>query len=377
MARGLHRFAGNLVRIPSSVFGRIFLCSSLAAGVLAGHWLLSPVHGSALAQAARQANPAPELLPAPRLLSPVTARSAAIRPEPSAAPAPKPPPKPREGFENTLLVGIDRRPDGKGAGLADTILVARFEKASGHAGIISIPRDLWVTIPGYGDNRINTVPVVAARSKRSPIELFSRVIEDTLGLPVAHGIFIDLGLFERSVDLVGGVEVDVACPIQDVFHDTRVDGGRRKLELAAGRALLDGPTAAMYVRSRHGRSDFGRSRRQQAVLLGLRERVLAREGIGRLPELLSELESSIYTDLRRYELLELGRRVLSLERRKLHGLVLAPPLSVAHATDDGKAVLLPDRPAIEQAIVALASAPPPGEALNVACPPADAALRRR
>jgi polyisoprenyl-teichoic acid--peptidoglycan teichoic acid transferase len=368
------------VRIPASVFGRIVLCFSLVAGVLAGHWLLSPVHGSALAQDARRANPPLELPAAPRLLAPPAARSAAIRPEPSAAlapPPPKPPAKRAGGFENTLLVGIDRRPDGKGAGLADTILVARFERASGHAGIISIPRDLWVTIPGYGDNRINTVPVVAARSKQSPIELFSRVIEDTLGLPVAHGIFIDLGLFERSVDLVGGVEVDVPCPIQDVFHDTRVEGGRRKLELAAGRALLDGPTAAMYVRSRHGRSDFGRSRRQQALLLGLRERVLAREGIALLPELLSEVETSIYTDLRRYELLELARRVLALDRGKLHGLVLAPPLSVAHATDDGKAVLLPDRPAIEQAIVALASAPPPGEALNVPCPPADAALRGR
>jgi hypothetical protein len=133
----------------------------------------------------------------------------------------------------------------------------------------------------------------------------------------------------------------------------------------------------MYVRSRHGRSDFGRSRRQQAVLLGLRDRVLARDGIQLLPALLGEVESSVYTDLRRYQLFELGRRALALDRDKLHGLVLAPPLTVAHATDDGKAVLLPDRPAIDQAILALASAPQPGEALKAPCPPADAALRGR
>ena len=356
----------------------------LALGVLtlSARWLVSPIHGNAFAESAEAAR-RDEPVPRPRLLAalPLPEASASSAPPASAAPSGKPPPLPTApkslGFRNTVLVGIDRRPDARGAGLADTIVVAMLDSTRGQAALVSIPRDLWVTIPDYGDDRINVVPNVALRSKRDPIQLLSRVIEDTLGLPVSHGVVIDLGVFERSVDAVGGVEVTVPCPIIDSFHDERVPGGRRKLDLAAGVALLDGPTAAMYIRSRHGRSDFGRSRRQQAVLLGLRDRVFSSDGWTLLPDLLGELEASIHTDLRRYELLDLARRALSIDRKNLHGLVLAPPLTVAHATDEGKSVLLPDREAIDKAIAALPTAPPPGEPPTQVCPPADAALRGR
>jgi LCP family protein required for cell wall assembly len=246
---------------------------------------------------------------------------------------------------------------------------------SGHAGVISVPRDLWVTIPDYGDDRINVVPTAAKREKKDMLELFSRVIEDTLGLRIEHAVVVDLGVFERTVDVVGGVEVDVPCPIVDSFHDGRVPGGRRKLELAAGPATLDGPTAAMYVRSRHGRSDFGRSRRQQAILLGLRSRILESDGWTLLPTLFDEVEKSLSTNMTRFELLELARRALDVDRSRLHGLVLAPPLTIGHRTEDGKAVLLPDRAALDRAIEGLFAAAPPGDPPTAVCPPADAALR--
>jgi LCP family protein required for cell wall assembly len=250
-----------------------------------------------------------------------------------------------------------------------------FDEASRQAGVISVPRDLWVTIPDYGDDRINVVPTAAKRGKMDMLELFSRVIEDTLGLRIEHAVVVDLNVFERTVDVVGGVEVDVPCPIVDSFHDARVPGGRRKLELAAGPATLDGPTAAMYVRSRHGRSDFGRSRRQQAILLGLRSRILESDGWTLLPTLFDEVEKSLVTNMTRFELLELARRALEVERSRLHGLVLAPPLTTGHLTEDGKAVLLPDRAAIDAAIAGLFSAAPPGDPPIAICPPADAALR--
>jgi LCP family protein required for cell wall assembly len=283
----------------------------------------------------------------------------------------------KKRWESTLIVGLDRRPDARGAGLADTLLVAVFDEASGHAGVISVPRDLWVTIPDHGDDRINVIPTVAKRLKHDPLELFSRVIRDTLGLPVDHVVVVDLGVFERTVDLVGGVEVDVPCAIVDSFLDDRVPGGRRKLDLAAGRAALDGPTAAMYVRSRHGRSDFGRSRRQQAVLLGIRDRMLESDGFTLVPTLFDEVEKSVVTNFKRIELLDLARRALDIDRSRLHGLVLAPPLTTAHRTEDGKSVLLPERPSIDLAIAGLFSADPPGDPPSGVCPPADAALKNR
>jgi polyisoprenyl-teichoic acid--peptidoglycan teichoic acid transferase len=347
-------------------------------GFLAGSWLWAPVGRAELEPPALLA---PTALPklAPRPATDVVSAIPTLPPSgaPRAQALVPPPLGVKKTWESTLIVGVDRRPDARGAGLADTLLVALFDEASGHAGVISVPRDLWVTIPDHGDDRINVIPTVARRTKQIPLELFTRVIRDTLGLPVEHVVVVDLGVFERTVDLVGGVEVDVPCAIVDSFLDDRVPGGRRRLELGTGPATLDGPTAAMYVRSRHGRSDFGRSRRQQAVLLGIRDRVLESDGFALVPTLFDEVENSVVTNFKRIELLDLARRALDLDRTRLHGLVLAPPLTLVHQTEDGKAVLLPERPAIDEAIAGLFSAAPPGEPKGAVCPPADAALKGR
>lgn len=349
----------------------------IAVGCFAGRWLSAPVGRAELEIPVAAAASAPPKL-APRSVAlgvtSVSASAAPAKPNPPSVRAV--PPSPPRSWKNTLIVGLDRRPDARGAGLADSLVVAVFDGASGHEGVISVPRDLWVWIPDHGDDRINVIPTVAKRLKKEPLALFGRVIEDTLGLPIDHAVVVDLAMFERTVDVVGGVQIDVPCPILDSFLDDRVPGGRRKLELAAGEATLDGPTAAMYVRSRHGRSDFGRSRRQQAVLLGLRERVLESDGWMLLPMLYDEVEKSLVTNMKRFELLDLARRALELDRSRLHGLVLAPPLTTGHKTEDGKSVLLPEREAIDHAIASLFSAPPPGAREPAACPPADAALRR-
>jgi hypothetical protein len=142
-------------------------------------------------------------------------------------------------------------------------------------------------------------------------------------------------------------------------------------------ATLDGPTARTWRRSCHGRSDFGRSRRQQAVLLGIRDRVLESDGFTLVPTLFDEVENSVVTNFKRIELLDLARRALHLDRTRLHGVVLAPPLTLTHQTEDGKAVLLPERRAIDEAIAGLFSASPPGDPIAGVCPPADAALKGR
>lgn len=276
---------------------------------------------------------------------------------------------------NFLVIGLDRRADGTGPALADTLVVVVLDERSRHVGLISLPRDLFVSIPDAEADRINTVYQVARRSQRDPLALMSRVVEDTLQLPLEHAIALDLGVFERAVDAVGGVDVDVPCPIRDDFVDSRVDGGRRLLDVDAGPQHLDGVTAAMYVRSRHGRSDFSRARRQQAVLRGV-QRALSGAGVLRLPELWSAFESSIETDMKRATLLALSRRALGLDPAELHGLVIGSEHVHGYRTPDGKAVLLPDYEAIDQALATLFSAPSPGvRPAQAACEPKDAALR--
>lgn len=275
---------------------------------------------------------------------------------------------------NFLIIGLDRRPDGSGPALADSLVVVVLDERSDHVGIVNVPRDLLVDIPDGPSDRINTVYQLARRSKRDPLALLSRVVEDTLALPIEHALALDLGVFERAVDAVGGVDVDVPCPLRDNFVDLRVDGGRRLLDVDAGRQHLDGVTAAMYARSRHGRSDFSRTRRQQAVLLGV-QHALNGVGVLKLPELWSAFESSIETDLRRIELLALAKRAASVEPTHLHGLVIGHGHVRGHRTGDGKSVLLPDYEAIDAALSKLFSAPSPGaRPAHAACEPKDAAL---
>jgi LCP family protein required for cell wall assembly len=239
-----------------------------------------------------------------------------------------------------------------------------------------VPRDLYVEIPDVGFDRINTVYNVARRAKLDPLRFLQRVVSDTLKLPIEHALALDLGVFERGIDALGGVDVQVPCPIADRFIDSRAPDGRRVLDVSEGLQRMDGVTAAMYVRSRHGRSDWNRARRQQAVLLGLRHELETLGGLSKLPSLWDALEASVQTDLRRIELFALARRALAIEPSHLHGLVLGAGETRGLMTSDGRAVLVPDSAAIERALSGLFSAPSPGTAPPGAkCAPKDAALR--
>jgi anionic cell wall polymer biosynthesis LytR-Cps2A-Psr (LCP) family protein len=130
----------------------------------------------------------------------------------------------------------------------------------------------------------------------------------------------------------------------------------------------------MYVRSRHGRSDFHRARRQQAVLLGV-QHALGGIGMLKLPELWSAFESSVESDMRRIELLALARRALSLDASHLHGIVIGHEHVQGLRTPEGKSVLLPSYEAIDASLAKLFSADSPGVRPKLAvCEPKDAAL---
>lgn len=322
-----------------------------------------------------ESGPAPQRVVAVAAPLPLPSASVAIEPPPA------PPVKAKQArtpaltnTRNFLVIGLDRRPDGTGPALADSLVLVVLDESSRHVGLVSIPRDLYVDIPESGTDRINTVYQVAKRTHREPLELLSRVVEDTLKLPIEHALALDLGVFERAVDAVGGVEVQVPCAIRDNFVDARAESGRRLLDLDEGKHHLDGVTAAMYARSRHGRSDFHRARRQQAILLGV-QRALSGLGVLKLPDLWSAFESSIETDMRRVELLSLARRGMSTEPTHLHGLVIGRDHVEGFRTPDGKSVLLPKYDVIDASLTKLFSAPSPGvRPEHAVCEPKNAAL---
>jgi LCP family protein required for cell wall assembly len=277
--------------------------------------------------------------------------------------------------DNYLLVGVDRT-WGRQWGRADTLLVAVFDDDTDHVGLVSIPRDLHVDVPGHGPARINATLRIATNTDQDPVELIGRVVSDTLAMPIHHVVVADIESFERTVDQVGGVTVDVPCPIQDNFIDRREPSGRRLLDVLAGRQHMDGRTAAMYVRSRHGRSDWDRARRQQAVLLGLRRRIGDMGPTEWIPILAEALDRGVTTTMSRLELIGLGRRVSRLAPERMHGLLLGRREVSGYRTPEGRSVLLPDFDAIDRALAGLFDAPAPGlRPERAQCPPADAALR--
>jgi LCP family protein required for cell wall assembly len=344
------------------------LCS--LAGLRFAAWLYAaPAQDPALVQPAKPQSALALTVKAPPLAPSV----------PRAAPSSAPPRVQRvktpalENTDNYLLLGIDRRADGKGAMLADTIIVLVLDRVSGHVGLVSVPRDAYVDIGDGNFARINTVLQAARRSGKDPLEQGKRVVGDTLALPIRHALTLDLGVFERAVDELGGVTLNVPCPIRDRFVDTREPTGHRWLDLDAGEVRLDGATAALYVRSRHGRSDFSRARRQQAVLLALRAELESAGGLSRLPALWEVFEHSVHTDLRRYQLFDLARRVLAAGPERLHGLVLNHPHVRPLRTEDGSSVLEVDGEAVAEALGKLFSTGLPGAPAGP-CPPKDVAL---
>ena len=253
---------------------------------------------------------------------------------------------------NILALGIDARPDeSPDRARSDTLLVASIDPVTKTAALISFPRDLWVEIPGYGENRINV-----AHPLGGP-KLAAQTIERNFGLKVQHWARVDFRGFEQLVDALDGIIVDVERPVKDDEYPTD-DYGAIRIYIPPGPQWMHGQTALHYARSRHGDNDFGRMRRQQQVLLAMRDRALSLNVLPKVPTLLALAQKTVATDLGPTELLALAKLGWELDRARISTLVIdaqyATPMTV-----QGADVLVPNRPAIRQAIAqALAGGPP-------------------
>lgn len=282
---------------------------------------------------------------------------------------------PLKNTQNYLIAGLDRRPDNPGSGLTDTLIVIAIDNETGRVGLISVPRDTAVEIPKHRVHRINAAYALAGARGENALAALKLAVGDFLALPIEHVIVVDIAVFEQLVDAVGGVTVDVPCPIVDNFVDGRTSDGRRWLDVEAGQVRMDGITAAMYVRSRHGRSDFSRARRQQAVLSAIHRELLGIGSLGHLADVWSTVERNVATDLKRYELFDMARRVFGIKLTQVHGLVFSDE-QLVQRFENGRAMLIPNLDAVDRAVHGLFSAPPPGASDHtLVCPPADIALQ--
>ncbi len=209
---------------------------------------------------------------------------------------------------NILLLGLDQREDERGQPTrSDTMIVVTLDPVSKSAGMLSIPRDLLVQIPGHGENKINTANFFGDVDKKGNGPLLAKkVVQDLLGVPIHYYARIDFAGFEKMIDMVGGVDVDVDKALKDDEYPTE-NYGVMRIYVPVGLQHMDGRTALRYARSRHEDSDFGRAQRQRKVLLAARDKALQLNLLPKLPGMLNAILQSIQTDIPPTDMLALAR----------------------------------------------------------------------
>ena len=222
---------------------------------------------------------------------------------------------------NVLLLGIDTRDEDPLTQNTDTIILLSIDPNARTAAMLSIPRDTLVDIPGVGKDKVNSAYAHAEDPKKGP-ELARRTVERFLGVPIHSYAVIDFAAFRQTVDSVGGVLVDVRRPLRDEEYPT-ADYGVERVEFRAGPQVMDGEQALRYARSRHDSNDFTRSRRQQAVLRGLRDR-FALAGVFRLPGIMERVGPLVRTNFDPANVVPLSRTALAIDGADIHSDVLLP-----------------------------------------------------
>jgi polyisoprenyl-teichoic acid--peptidoglycan teichoic acid transferase len=266
--------------------------------------------------------------------------SVAITPvsiETSTTPTPIPtPPKDSQSL-NILLLGYGGAGH-QGGYLTDAIVLAHFDFQQKNLALIAIPRDIWVQFPDGMSRKINSAFALKTNtSDYTKTQLDSgtanhagsaakAVVETITGFPVNYYIGIDFVGFERAISSLGGIDVQVNTPLDDPWYPTRglelelcgwtpeqvtkmtatMSGFMlekqfpcryERISYNRGVHHMDGDQALKFTRSRHSSSDFARGERQQAVLIGLKDKLTSLGALDNLPQFFTQLANETRTDL--------------------------------------------------------------------------------
>lgn len=189
----------------------------------------------------------------------------------------------------------------------DTLILLTVDPTTKTAGMLSIPRDMWVNIPGFGYSRINTAWTLGRGSKLpgGGPALIMKTVSHFIGVPVQYYVQVDFDTFVDIIDLIGGVDIynDETLVLDLMAHGK--DFPKVKIT-CCGMRHLDGRRALAYARCRHAEQgckdgDIGRAKRQQKVIFGIRDKVLNPENfptlLAQAPELYNTFSAGIQTNM--------------------------------------------------------------------------------
>lgn len=248
-----------------------------------------------------------------------------------------------DGRVNVLLMGRGG-PGAEAPDLTDTMMVVSIDPINNEAGIVSIPRDLYVTVPEVGSMKINEVFYtgkslvlnnspnpgsgdVKRQANEKGYELAKATVEEVLGIPIHYRSIIDYKGFKEAIDTVGGVEVDVP---KSVREQMRFDGQPYLLNVKPGEKHFDGFEALAYARSRYTSEggDFERSERQRLIVVALKDKVLSTDTFtnpAKVAGLLNDFDSNVETDFSLSDLNRLREIFQQVDSGKIESIGLVDP----------------------------------------------------
>jgi LCP family protein required for cell wall assembly len=202
-------------------------------------------------------------------------------------------------------------------------MLVSIRPAMHEAIMVSLPRDLWVTIPALPRNgsmmgKLNSAYAIGIDHRNYPNvrsdwktdtgggDLAAATVSQVTGQPIDYWVGVDFKAFRDVVNAIGGIKVDVPTTLDDPYFPAGESTGMIHIRIAAGIQQFDGERALEYARSRETTSDFDRSRRQQLIMLAVRQRVFSVNAIPRLLSLLGALQDNVRTNLRPAEMQQLA-----------------------------------------------------------------------
>lgn len=259
--------------------------------------------------------------------------------------------KPWPGRERVsiLLMGVDQRCDEDGPAHTDSVMVLTLDPVGLSAAVLSLPRDLWVNIPDVGMDRINQAFYFGELYELpgGGPRLAMDTVESLLGVPIDYFVTVNFDAFVEVVDLIGGIEIDVPQAIEDPSYPDSCYG-YDPFFIEAGEQTLDGSSALKYARTRATfGGDVDRAERQQAVILGVRDRVMRLNMLPQLaaqsPQLWQTFQKNVRTNLTLDEALQLAMLVQDIPRSSITTAVIDFDYVYNETTPDGRQVLVPIR----------------------------------
>lgn len=247
-----------------------------------------------------------------------------------------------QGQLNLMVLGSDFRPE---SGFrTDVTMLVSINPQKGTVSVVSFPRDLYVTIPGWGENRINTA------FPHGGFSMMQDTMQYNFGVRPTHYVLTNFQGFIGIIDSLGGINVNVGSYLSDSCDLPQAVNGYCTVN--PGTNWMDGGTALWYVRSRHTSNDFDRGRRQQEVLYALFAKMMSLDAVSRLPELYDAYQRSVETNLSISDiapLMPVASQVLS-DSSRIRRFAIGPAETANFITSGGAMVLLPNYEAI-QAII--------------------------